>query len=106
MNPPPEPFCPVGVGVVSNDIGGGSSDTGMFTLSGTGSPAILGEYAALEPAGVVGPEDSAKSDERSFSRPGGRAGIGRSSELLWETDVVGGVGRRRPSAWRSMSTAW
>jgi hypothetical protein len=105
INPPPA-FC--AVGVAGDDIGGGSSVSGMFTFSGTGDPAILGEYAALDPAGVVGPEDSVGSDERSTSltSPGGRAGIGSSSGVLWDTEPVGGVCWRRPSAWRSMSTAW
>lgn len=81
----------------------------MLTLSGTGEPAILGEYPGLDAAGVVGPDDSATS-ERSFSlaRPGGRAGIGNSSDEGLGTGCVGGVGvgRCNPSDGKSMSTAW
>lgn len=54
-----------------------------------GELLIFGEYVGFDGAGVVGPEDSAKSEE-SFSvvRPGGRVGVWLSSRAT-DTGAAG-----------------
>lgn len=78
-----------------------------------GELLIFGEYVGFDGAGVVGPEDSAKSDEScSVVRPGGSAGAWLSSDGTEAGAgtgaglvVGGGVEGRRPSEGRLMSTA-
>ena len=88
-------------------MGSDKSDGGILDLIGAGEPTILGEYVGLETAGVTGPEDSAKSEKSvSLTSPGGRAGMGKSSDRDSVTGFGGGDGDRRPRACRSRSTAW
>ena len=55
-----------------------------------GELLIFGEYVGLDGAGVVGPEDSAKSEEScSVVRPGGSAGAWASSDGTGTGLVVG-----------------
>ena len=71
-NSPPCDFCGGCWGIG----GGGGKSGGRLSFEWMGELLIFGEFVGFDGAGVVGPEDSAKSEEScSVVRPGGRVGI-------------------------------